>query len=111
MLTDLAVVFPEQKKISLIYVVALVRLRPETRLYLTCGVSHLPQYLLHDIEIWESLNKWETKEPLWAFQRSEMLAVWNEFVLLVKACLCVFESSILLPSFKLLRNTACQCMN
>lgn len=80
--------------------VALLRLRPGTQFFLTFSVSRLPQYLQHDIEIWDSLKKWETKEPLWVFQSSEMLAVWNEFVLLVKACLCVIESSNLLPSFK-----------
>lgn len=80
--------------------VALVRLRPRTQFFLTFTVSHLPQGLQHVIEICKSLNKWETKEPLWAFQSSEMLAVWNEFVLPVKACLSVIESSNLLPSFK-----------
>jgi len=69
--------------------VALVRLRPGTKFFLTFSVSHLLQYLQHDIEICESLSKWGTKELLWAFQSSEMVAMWKAFVLLVKACLCV----------------------
>ena len=98
MLTVLPTVFPEKN--SQIYMVALVRLRPGTKLFPTFNVSRLPWYLQHDIEICKSLNKWGTKELLWACQSSEMVAVWKAFVLLVNACLCVIESSNLLPSFK-----------
>lgn len=53
---------------SQFYMVALVRVRPEMKFFLTFSVSHLLWYLQHEIEICESLNKWGTKELLWAFQ-------------------------------------------
>lgn len=91
----------QNKKISQIYMVALVRPRPRTQFFMTFSVSHLPQYLLHDIEICESLNKWETKEPLWAFHSSEMLAEWNELFYLSRLAFVLLN---LLTCYQALNN-------